>query len=176
MGSGRESILAKLEAMPLGQAVHELLTEDKSELRGQIATLEKQLDGFVAKSVRPLLVDALDKLKEAERQKMLPLHLEIAKAISSIAKKNGLAVKRSSAAKLEAKPVVKRSRFTPEEIKTKVLTALSATSDHGLPGSQLAKECGISYQTLIKHLKRFNEQGILSRQGKGTKTTWHQRS
>jgi len=164
-----------LEKRPLGEAIQEILRNNTpADFRSQIDTLKKQLSGPVVEEIRRPLEEALANLQEAERKATLPLHVEIAKAISLIARKNGLSVaKNRPAAKAAATTSVKPHRTTPAEMKKLILETLPVKCEDGIPGSTVARSCGVTYQTIRKHLVQLADNGSIVRQGIGKNTTWH---
>lgn len=164
-----------LEKRPLGEAIQEILRNNvPADFRTQIDTLKKQLSGPVVDEIRRPLEEALANLQEAERKATLPLHMEIARAISLIARKNGLNVAKNrastgAAATTEAKP----HRTTPAEMKKRILETLPLKIEEGIPGSTVARSCGVTYQTIRKHLVQLADNGAITRRGIGKNTTWH---
>lgn len=164
-----------LEKRPLGEAIQEILRNNTpAEFRTQIETLKKQLSGPMVEDIRRPLEEALANLQEAERKATLPLHIEIARSISIIARKNGLSVaKNRASAGAAATTSVKPGRTSPAEMKKRILSTLPMKTEEGLPGSTVARSCGVTYQTIRKHLVQMAENGTITRQGIGKKTTWH---
>jgi len=164
-----------LEKRPLGEAIQEILRNNTpGDFRTQIDTLKKQLAGPVVEEIRRPLEEALVNLQEAERKATMPLHVEIARAISIIARKNGLNIaKKRPASGAAATTQVKSTRITPGEMKNLILDTLPMESEKGLPGSTVARSCGVTYQTIRKHLVQLADNGSIIRQGIGKNTTWH---
>jgi predicted transcriptional regulator len=164
-----------LEKRPLGEAIQEILRNNTpADFRSQIDTLKNQLAGPVIEEIRKPLEEALANLQEAERKASMPIHVEIARAISMIARKNGLSVaKNRPSAKAAATTSVKPHRTTPAEMKKMILETLPVKSEDGIPGSTVARSCGVTYQTIRKHLVQLADNGSIIRQGIGKNTTWH---
>lgn len=121
---------------------------------------------------REPLEDALESLKVAQRKSALPLHLEIAKAINEVARSHGLLVGKPKARPAASFPSGKRKRYSQEEIREMVSGILRPREAEGLAGKLISEECGISYQTLRKHLESLRDEGLVSRVGEGMKTCW----
>ncbi len=164
-----------LEKRPLGEAIQEILRNNTpADFRTQIDTLKKQLAGPVMEDIRRPLEEALTNLQEAERKASLPLHVDIARAISTIARKNGLIIaKKRPAAGAAATTNVKTARTSPAEMKKRILETLPSRMEDGLPGSTVARSCGVTYQTIRKHLVQLADNGSIIRHGIGKNTTWH---
>jgi len=174
LAHSHDEILARLNAQPLGEAIASILAEDSAvgALQEQVAALENQLAGHVAHGARQPLQEALDKVREAQRMSALPLHLAISKAITKIARDNGLLIKQPQGGSAGKAPGGTRKHYSPDEIRQKVAAALPADAAEGLAGNALAEKCGVSYQTLRKHLDDLAANRVISRVGEGRSTRW----
>ncbi len=164
-----------LEKRPLGEAIQEILRNNTpADFRAQIDTLKSQLAGPVVEEIRRPLEEALTNLQEAERKSSLPLHVEVARAISIVARQNGLSIaKKRTASGVAATTTVRTQRTSPTEMKKLILKTLPLNIEDGIPGSTVARSCGVTYQTIRKHLVQLADNGSITRQGVGKNTTWH---
>ncbi len=161
-----------LATMPLAAAVKKLLRENASAIyQEQIVAIEQELAGVVTRAARGPLTEACNNLREAQRQSSLPVQVEIARAVSAILREAGVAIRMHKAAETDT-PRQRRPRVSEEQITRQVLQALPKDTETGLSGKMLAKECGVSYQTIRRHLVSIQDQGLIVRQGTGPGTTW----
>lgn len=159
-----------LRTKPLAEAVREALNAGRPALiQEQIEALEKQLNNKVPRGTRAHLTEALANLNLAARQATLPVQNEIAEAVNDILRTAGVNVAPAG----KRKSTSRRRRISEDVLGEHVVQALPPDTQAGLSGKMLAKECGISYQTLRRHLDSFQNQGLIVRQGKGAGTTWH---
>ncbi len=169
------SLVEFLDEKPLAEVINTIMKDaTPSSLLEQMNRLEHDLASDLPRAMKEPLAKALANLKEAARQAGLARQSELLRALNAVLKREGLhPVTMQPVANQTPRSRGKRHRS--QEIQLKVMELLPQDPAEGLPGTHLARRCGVHYNTMKRNLDELREKGMVVREGQGKSCSWHRK-